>query len=178
MGSPLDQNALRTAIGSNGSAANPGDKVQITKLTFHAPSKSSSISMAAPAKVRVGKITVQLEVGGVIPTVGTPRAEHNHGCVGAEFAPRGATPTWISTGPLPDMTPDELKADLAAMLDFSQQRYRGRSSGRTQRRGDEEGDCGEARDCGDEPRRSDRCCGQTGQKNSRETQPDGTERED
>ncbi len=33
-GAPLDEHALRMAIGTNGSAANPGDKVKITKLTF------------------------------------------------------------------------------------------------------------------------------------------------
>ncbi len=116
VGSPLDQNALRMAIGSNGSAANPGDKVQITKLTFRAKQVVVDINGGAH-KGSGWRNHVQLEVGGVVPTVGTTQDTD----ASMRNSP-GATLYLDFDGPLPDMTPDELKADLAAMLDFRQQR--------------------------------------------------------
>ena len=116
VGSPLDQDALRAAIGSNGSAANPGDKVQITKLTFRAKEVVVDIN-GGGHKGSSWRNHVQLEVGGVIPTVSAGQGTD----ASVQNSP-GATLYLDFDGPLPDMTPDELKADLAAMLDFSQQR--------------------------------------------------------
>ncbi|HYB59948.1 MAG TPA: hypothetical protein VEH50_00580 [Methylomirabilota bacterium] len=116
VGEPLDQGALRTAIGSNGSAANPGDKVQITKLTFRAKEIVVDIN-GGGRKGSSWKNHVQLEVGGAIPTVGT-----GQDTVASVQNSPGATLYLDFDRPLPDMTPDELKADLSAMLDFSQQR--------------------------------------------------------
>jgi hypothetical protein len=116
VGEPLDQDALRTAIGTNGSAANPGDKVQITKLTFRAKEIVVDIN-GGGRKGSSWKNHVQLEVGGAIPTVGT-----GQDTVASVQNSPGATLYLDFDRPLPDMTPDELKADLSAMLDFSQQR--------------------------------------------------------
>ncbi len=116
VGEPLDQEALRTAIGTNGSAANPGDKVQITKLTFRAKEIVVDIN-GGGRKGSSWKNHVQLEVGGAIPTVGT-----GQDTVASVQNSPGATLYLDFDRPLPDMTPDELKADLSAMLDFSQQR--------------------------------------------------------
>jgi hypothetical protein len=115
-GAPLDQNALRMAIGTNGSAANPGDKVKITKLTFRAKEIVVDIN-GGGHKGSSWRDHVQLSVGGVVPTVG----QQQDPVTSVQNAP-GATLYLDFDRALPDMTPDELKDYLSTMLDFKEQR--------------------------------------------------------
>ncbi|MGO9639886.1 MAG: hypothetical protein ACLP1Y_01090 [Candidatus Acidiferrales bacterium] len=115
-GAPLDQSALRNAIGSNGAAANIGDKVQITKLTFKPKEIVVDIN-GGGHKGSSWRDHVQLQVGGVVPAVTSGQDT----VTSVQNTP-GATLYLDFDKPLPDMTPDELKTYLSAMLDFSQQR--------------------------------------------------------
>jgi hypothetical protein len=116
-GAPLDSSALRMAIGSNGSAANPGDKVQITKLTFRPKEIIVDIN-GGGHKGQSWRDRVHLEVGGDMPQVG---AQQQDPVTSVQNSP-GATLYLDFDHALPDMTPDELKDYLSGMLDFKEER--------------------------------------------------------
>ncbi len=118
-GAPLDENALKLALESNGSAANPGDKVQITKLTFRPKEIVVDIN-GGGHKGSSWKDHIQLSVGGVIPSVSTQQGDPD--TVASVQNSPGATLYLDFDKPLPDMTPDELKSYLSTMLDFRQER--------------------------------------------------------
>jgi hypothetical protein len=112
-GAPLDEKVLRQALGSSGSAINPGDRAQITGLEFKDRSILVNINGGGRGKTRL-RDRIHLEVGGM-PTMTTSGQE---------------TPVNTSTGatvyldfgkPVPNMTPDELKHYLSEVLDFSKQ---------------------------------------------------------
>jgi hypothetical protein len=112
-GVPLDDKGLRVALGSSGSAINPGDKAQITALEFKDRSIVVDINGGGRGKTRL-RDRIHLEVGGV-PTMrsSTPDTPVNTNA--------GAT-VYLDFGtPVPDMTPDELKHYLSGILDFSKQ---------------------------------------------------------
>jgi hypothetical protein len=112
-GAPLDEKQLRQALGSSGSAINPGDRAQITSLEFKDRSILVNINGGGRGKTRL-RDRIHLEVGGM-PTMTTsgPETPVNTNA--------GAT-VYLDFGkPLPDMTPDELKHYLAEVLDFSKQ---------------------------------------------------------
>jgi len=115
-GAPLDENALRNAVGSNGSAANPGDKVKITKLTFRQKEIEVDIN-GGGRKGSSWRDHLQLEVGGVVPTV-----TEQQDTVTSVQEEAGATIYLDFDRPLPDMTPDDLKDYLSSMLDFKEER--------------------------------------------------------
>jgi hypothetical protein len=112
-GAPLDEKELRQALGSSGSAINPGDRAQITSLEFKDRSVLVNINGGGRGKTRL-RDRIHLEVGGM-PTMTTsgPETPVNTNA--------GAT-VYLDFGkPLPDMTPDELKHYLSGILDFSKQ---------------------------------------------------------
>ncbi len=112
-GAPLDEKGLRQALGSSGSAINPGDKAQITSLQFKDREIIVDINGGGRGKTRL-RDRIHLEVGGM-PTMrtSTPDTPVNTNA--------GAT-VYLDFGkPLPDMTPDELKQYLSGILDFSKQ---------------------------------------------------------
>ena len=112
-GVPLDGKQLRQALGSSGSAINPGDRAQITSLEFKDRSILVHINGGGRGKTRL-RDRIHLEVGGM-PTMTTsgPEAPVNTNA--------GAT-VYLDFGkPLPEMTPDELKHYLSEILDFSKQ---------------------------------------------------------
>ena len=66
-GVPLNENALRMAVASAGSAINPGDHAQITNLDFKEKEIIMDINGGGRGKTRL-RDRIHLEVGGV-PTV-------------------------------------------------------------------------------------------------------------
>ena len=111
-GAPLDERALRMAVGSSGASINPGDKAQITSLQIKEREIIVDINGGGRGKTRM-RDRVHMEVGGM-PTMTTVPD----------------TPVAVTVGstlhldfdkPVPDMTPDQLKHYLSVLLDFSKQ---------------------------------------------------------
>jgi len=115
-GAPLDAHALHMTLQGHDAAANPGDKVQITRLQFRERQIAVQIN-GGGNKGNSWKDHLQLSVGGIDPTQqgGDPNVPS------VQNAP-GATIYLDFDKPLPDMTPDDLKNDLSSMLDFGGQR--------------------------------------------------------
>jgi hypothetical protein len=109
-GVPLNENALRMAVASAGSAINPGDHAQITNLDFKDKEIVVDINGGGRGKTRL-RDRIHLEVGGV-PTMTT-----------APDTPvktnAGATVYLDFDKPLPDMTAEDLEQFLSGLLDFS-----------------------------------------------------------
>jgi hypothetical protein len=114
-GRPVDENALRQAVASNGSNVNPGDTVQITRLVFRENELVFELNGGGRQKKR-WRDRIHIEAGGV-PTVTSTPANSAPG-----FQGQGATLVLDFGRPLPDLTPDEVKQYLAGVLDFSKQR--------------------------------------------------------
>jgi hypothetical protein len=109
-GAPLNENALRMAVASAGSAINPGDHAQITDLEFKDKEIVVGINGGGRGKTRL-RDRIHLEVGG-IPTMTTaPDTPVNTNA--------GATIYLDFDKPLPDMTAEELEQYLSGVLDFS-----------------------------------------------------------
>jgi hypothetical protein len=112
-GVPLDEKQLRMALGSSGSAINPGDKAQISSLEFKEREIIVDINGGGRGKKRL-RDRIHLEVGG-IPTMSTTQPDT------PVDTNAGATVYLDFDKPVPDMTPDDLKQYLSSMLDFSKQ---------------------------------------------------------
>ncbi|HEV2522318.1 MAG TPA: hypothetical protein VGT24_08050 [Candidatus Acidoferrales bacterium] len=115
VGSPLDQRALRMALASSGSAINPGDQARITSLEFKDRQVVVDINGGGKGKTRL-RDRIHLEVDGgpmmsPVASTGGPSVNTNP----------GATLYLDFDKSLPDMTPDDLKQHLSALLDFSKQ---------------------------------------------------------
>jgi hypothetical protein len=109
-GAPLNENALRMAVASAGSAINPGDHAQITDLEFKDKEIVVGINGGGRGKTRL-RDRIHLEVGG-IPTMTTaPDTPVNTNA--------GATIYLEFDKPLPDMTAEDLEQYLSGVLDFS-----------------------------------------------------------
>ena len=110
-GAPLNENALRMAVASAGSAINPGDRAQITNLDFKDKQIIVEVNGGGHGKTRL-RDRIHLEVGGVIPTVSTaPDTPVNTNA--------GATLYLDFDKPLPDMTAEDLEQFLSGLIDFS-----------------------------------------------------------
>jgi len=122
-GEPVDQNALRKAIQSSGAALNTGDNVQITKLDFLGKGIVIDLNGGGHKKGS-WKDRVQMQVGLPTPTVQTTSQTSRTDSAGPVIStPKtGATIFLDFDRTLPDMTPDEVKQYLSAVLDFSKQR--------------------------------------------------------
>lgn len=122
-GEEVNQELLRNALMRGGSAGNPGDAVQITKLTFK--DKEILVDINGGSKKGGKSWRERIEVGvsggpmprGRVEQVGGQQAAGPPG-----LRDRGATLILDFGRPLPDMTPDEFKASLGQFLDFSKQR--------------------------------------------------------
>lgn len=112
VGQPVDAKALRQAVANNGSAANPGDTVQITHIGFHGKELWIDINGGGKRRKRL-RDRIQVTVSGM-PRVATDAGPPGYQGVGSTLI--------LDFGrPLPDMTPDQLKQFLSGMLDFSRQ---------------------------------------------------------
>lgn len=115
----FDNQALERALRIHGAAANPGDPVQITALKFKKSQIEVSINGGGKKKWNWRQhIDIGL-IGLPAPTTSTTTTD---GSNGPEGVSTGCTVVIEFGRPVPDMTPDELKAYLANVLDFSQQR--------------------------------------------------------
>ena len=109
-GVPLNENALRMAVASAGSAINPGDHAQITNLDFKDKEIVVEINGGGRGKTRL-RDRIHLEVGGVPTMTTTPDTPVNTNA--------GATLYLDFDKPLPDMTAEDLEHFLSGVLDFS-----------------------------------------------------------
>lgn len=114
-GQPLDEQALRNAVGVGGAVANPGDTVKITALEFKGKEIVVQINGGGKKKTR-WQDRIQIGIGGASSSAST----NDPGPPGV--GGQGSTLILDYRRPLPDMTPDELKGHLAVFLDFSKQR--------------------------------------------------------
>jgi hypothetical protein len=112
-GAPIDEQQLRMAVGSSGAAVNPGDKVAISSLEFKDREIVIDINGGGRGKKRL-RDRIHLELGGV-PTVTSSQPDT------PVNTNAGATLFLDFDKPVPDLTPDELKQYLSALLDFSKQ---------------------------------------------------------
>jgi hypothetical protein len=110
-GIPLNENTLRMAVASAGSAINPGDRAQITNLDFKDKEIIVDINGGGHGKKRL-RDRIHLEVGGVVPTMTTSQNTPVN-------TNAGATLFLDFDKPLPDMTAEDLEQFLSGVLDFS-----------------------------------------------------------
>ena len=109
VGQTIDPNALRQAL-MRGAAANPGDHVQITDIEFR--QKEIVISINGGTKKHFDwRRHVQIGMGPVGAPVVTPESSGP--------AQMGAVLVLDYGRDVPDLTPDQLKHDLAPFLDFA-----------------------------------------------------------
>jgi hypothetical protein len=110
VGAPLNENALRMAVTSAGSAINPGDRAQITNLDFKEKQIIVDINGGGKGRTRL-RDRIHLDIGGVATVTTAPNTPAN---VNA-----GATIFLDFDKPLPEMTAEELERFLGDVLDFS-----------------------------------------------------------
>jgi hypothetical protein len=110
-GVPLNENTLRMAVASAGSAINPGDRAQITNLDFKDKEIIVEINGGGHGKKRL-RDRIHLEIGGVGPTMTTSQNTPVN-------TNAGATLFLDFDKPLPEMTAEDLEQFLSAVLDFS-----------------------------------------------------------
>jgi len=121
-GKPLDEQALRRATGAAGTAANPGDQVQITKLEFHSNEIWVDIN-GGGRKKKSWKDRISIGVGGGGSGPGMRTSQTNDQASGpGGFQGLGSTIILDYGKAIPDLTPDELKQHLSGFVDFSKQR--------------------------------------------------------
>jgi hypothetical protein len=108
-GQAINQKELHQAL-LHGSAANPGDQIQITNLDFRA--KEIIVSINGGTKTHFNwRQHLQISMG-PMPTAQTVSDQRGPARTGAELI--------LDYGvPVPDLTPEQLKHDLSPFLDFS-----------------------------------------------------------
>lgn len=118
MQKPFDDSMLHRVVQSHGAAVNPGDTVQITKMIFK---KTSIIVLLNGGGAKRGSWLDHLQIGmSGLPIPTSSSSANNNGP--DTSGPAGTTLILDFGGPIPQMTPDELKAKLAPVLNFSAQR--------------------------------------------------------
>ena len=113
VGGPVDEKELHQTVARYGSAGNPGDTVQVTRLEFKQKEILVHINGGGKGRTR-WRDRIQVSVGGV-PSVTTASGPPG-------FQGIGSTLILDFGRPVPDLTPDELKERLAGFLDFRKQR--------------------------------------------------------
>ena len=112
IGKPLDGKTLRAELSSHGAAIKPGDNVQVTHIEFHPKEIVFQLNGGGKKKFH---LLQHIEIGaGASDPVGAPAAVTQGSKEGM-----GATLVLDYGRAVPDMTPDELKQQLAQVLDFS-----------------------------------------------------------
>lgn len=115
VGQQIDVNKLHSAL-AYGSAANPGDQVQITDIEFHA--KEIVVSINGGTKEHFDwRKHIHIGMGGApVTATSTTPANQSATRIGAELV------LDFEQGVPKQLTPDQLKQDLSPFLDFSNQR--------------------------------------------------------
>jgi hypothetical protein len=115
-GQPVDEKALKQALANHGAAASPGDTIQITRIEFRSTQIRVGINGGGNRHGRL-RDHIQVSVGGASRSsatttdVNAPRVQKAGAILILDFA-----------GPVPDLSPDDVKRDLAGFLDFSKER--------------------------------------------------------
>lgn len=108
VGKPIDPGKLRSAL-ARGSAANPGDQVQITNIVFR--EKEVIVSVNGGTKKHFNwRQHVQVSMSGVPMATSSPTTSAS--------AQLGADLVLDFGGRVPNLTPDQLKNDLSPFLIF------------------------------------------------------------
>lgn len=116
---PFDDQSLHRALSTHGAAANPGDPVQITALKFKRNQIIVSLNGGGKKKINWRQ---HLEIGVIgMPVPQTTATDGGNGPDQSDTV-GGSTIVLDFDRGVPDMTPDQLKAILAPVLDFSKQR--------------------------------------------------------
>jgi hypothetical protein len=118
VGKPIDNQSFRDALRLQGTAIGAGDPVQVTRLDFMAHKIVIQLNGGAKKKFHLMD-HLQIGLGGdtdpgnITPTdgSGTHRDEG-----------RGAVIVLDYGKPLPDVSPDDIKQELSALIDFSTQK--------------------------------------------------------
>lgn len=109
-GEKIDPNKLHSAL-AYGSAANPGDQVQITDIQFQ--SKAVVVSINGGTKGHFDwKKHIQFSMGGAAPVMTSTPANPGVRRIGAELVLE-------FSGAVPELTPEQLKQYLSPFLAFS-----------------------------------------------------------
>jgi len=112
VGKNLNDHELHQLLANSGTAVNPGDTVQITRLDFREKEIVLDLNGGSGHHFRL-KDHLQVGIGGMpapSSTVMNPNQQV------------GATLVLDYGKPLPDMSPDDLKHDLAAVLQFNNEK--------------------------------------------------------
>ncbi len=113
VGKSLDDHELHQLLANTGTAVNPGDTVQITRLEFREKEIVLDLNGGSGHHFRL-KDHLQVGVGGMpTSTMASPVQAGQ---------PTGATLILDYGKPLPDMSPDDLKHDLAPVLNFQNEK--------------------------------------------------------
>jgi hypothetical protein len=118
VGKPMNGDMLDRAVATHGAAVNTGDKVQITKLEFRDHQIAVDLNGGGRGK-KSWKDHLHIDMGGV-PTTQVSSTQ--------DQGPPGLQPGMGSTvflefnRPLPDMTPEDLKALLMPLINFARER--------------------------------------------------------
>jgi hypothetical protein len=121
-GEPVNEQGLKNALMRGGSAANPGDSVQVTRLVFKEKEIYVDINGGSKKGGKRWRDRIQVSVTGIPQTRVEQVGGTGPGGGAVGFSERGATLILDFGGPLPDMTPDEFKQYVSQFLDFSKQR--------------------------------------------------------
>ncbi len=113
-GKPLDMKKLSDALRLYGTAAGQGDTVQVTGIEFHSDEVVLRINGGGKKHFHLrDHLSIGMGNVGTAPPVQTQSY--------AEQQLPGATIVMDYPRGVPDMSPDDLKRDLAVLLDFSKQ---------------------------------------------------------
>ncbi len=116
VGQPVDQHALSWTLMHHGAAFNPGDKVQITAVRFRNSEIVFDINGGGRQK---SSWRDHLSIGMGTDVPGMASTTTDSSSPGGDPQSIGSTLILDFGKPVPEMTPDELKADLAPVLDFA-----------------------------------------------------------
>ena len=115
VGHPLDEGTLRHELANRGVAASPGDRVQITRVDFRPKEILLEINGGPRGHYRL-RDHVQIGMGGPstpISSTTTSTAQNPNGL--------GALLVLDYGRAVPEMSPDDVKQQLSAFLDFSKE---------------------------------------------------------
>jgi sulfur carrier protein ThiS len=115
VGKELDDHELKQSLANTGTAVNPGDTVQITRLEFREREIVVDLNGGSGHHFRL-KDHLQVGVGGGAPAATNVSAPAQNG------QSTGVTLVLDYGKPLPDMSPDDLKHDLSSVLDFKNEK--------------------------------------------------------
>jgi hypothetical protein len=122
VGRPLDDAALRAELRTHVVAANPGDNVQITRIDFRRNEIVVDINGGSKKHVPFTR-HIQIGIGSPFPVHTTTTSAPTTPSGGpAGLQAIGATLILDYGGPVPNLTPDQMKKDLSAFLDFGHER--------------------------------------------------------